>query len=164
MNRHVTFVFMITASSPFGAISAAAPPRSTMDAISFRRLGGQVRDMFFGLVLTLFATVIAYADEMPQGWVPEELALPDDAEVQTDRAIGSSIRMFSFSTATDVDELFSDWSDALEGGGYDIRPQQAEVEETSIEFSGQDILNAKIATEVASGGDRVVITFDATLE
>jgi hypothetical protein len=96
--------------------------------------------------------------------VPEVLVLPSDAEVQMDRAIGSSIRMFSFSTATDVDELFGDWSAALESEGYSIRPQRAELEETAIEFSGRNILNAKIATEVASGGDRVVITFDATLQ
>ncbi|MEI4194278.1 hypothetical protein V8359_00495 [Roseovarius sp. E0-M6] len=120
--------------------------------------------MLFGLVLSLFATVIVYADEMPQGWVPEVLTLPGDAEVQMDRAIGSSIRMFSFSTAADVNELFGDWSAALENHGYNIRPQQADLEETAIEFSGRNILNAKIATEVASDGDRVVITFDATLE
>lgn len=120
--------------------------------------------MFLGLVLSLFATVIVYADEMPQGWVPEVIALPSDAEIQMDRAIGSSIRMFSFSTATDIDELFGDWSAALEGDGYNIRPQQAELEEPIIEFSGRNILNAKIATNVASDGDRVVITFDATLE
>lgn len=120
--------------------------------------------MLFGLVLSLFATVIVYADEMPQGWVPEVLALPSDAEVQMDRAIGSSIRMFSFSTATDVDKLLEDWSAALEKEGYNIRPRQAELEETAIEFSGRNILNAKIATEVASSGDRVVVIFDATLE
>lgn len=120
--------------------------------------------MLFGLALSLLATVIVYAEEMPQGWVPEVLTLPVDAEVQMDRAIGSNIRMFSFSTAADVNELLGDWSAALESDGYNIRPQQADLEETAIEFSGRDILNAKIATEVASGGDRVVITFDATLE
>ncbi|MEQ8900492.1 MAG: hypothetical protein RID11_15990 [Roseovarius sp.] len=155
---------MITAPSQIGAVCVAAPPRPVMDGLSFRRLGGQVRDMLFGLVLSLFATVIVYAEEMPQGWVPEVLVLPSDAEVQMDRAIGSSIRMFSFSTATDVEELFGDWSAALESEGYSIRPQRAELEETAIEFSGRNILNAKIATEVASGGDRVVITFDATLQ
>ncbi|MGX0877393.1 hypothetical protein ACSSV4_002081 [Roseovarius sp. MBR-154] len=154
---------MSTASSQIGAVCAAAPPRPVMDGLSFRRFGGHVRDMVFGLVLSLFATAIVYAEEMPQSWVPEVLTLPDDAEVQMDRAIGSNIRMFSFSTAADVDDLFADWSDALESDGYNIRPQQADLEETAIEFSGRDILNAKIAPEVASGGDRVVITFDATL-
>ncbi|HBZ42999.1 MAG TPA: hypothetical protein DEO85_02860 [Maritimibacter sp.] len=163
-NADDTFAFMITASSPIGAVCVAAPPRTFLDGFAFHRLGGHVRDMLFGLVLTLFATVIVYADEMPQSWVPEVLALPDDAEIQTDRAIGSSIRMFSFSTATDVDELFGDWSAALESDGYSIRPHEAELEKTAIEFSGRDILNAKIATEVASADDRVVITFDATLE
>jgi len=81
-----------------------------------------------------------------------------------DRAIGSSIRMFSFSTAQEVEALFSDWSAALEENGYTIRTQQAELDETAIEFSGRDILNAKIATDVASEGERRVITFDATLQ
>jgi hypothetical protein len=120
--------------------------------------------MIFGLVLALFAAVIVCADEIPQSWVPEALTLPDDADVQIDRAIGSSIRMFSFSTAADLDALFADWTVKLEDGGYTIRPQQAELDQTSIEFSGRNILNAKIAAAPASSGARAVITFDATLE
>jgi hypothetical protein len=146
------------------AFSVAAPPRTVMTGMSFRRLGGYMRDMLSGLALALFAAVMVYADEIPQGWVPEILTLPVDAVVEMDRAIGSSIRMFSFSTETDVDTLFGDWSTALEDGGYSIRPQQVELDQNSIEFSGQNILNAKIATAAASTGDRVVITFDATLK
>lgn len=147
-----------------GAVSVTAPPRTFLNDLSLRRIGGYVRDMMLGLVLSLFAAVIVYAEEMPQGWVPEVLVLPDDAEVQTDRAIGSNIRMFSFSTEADVEELFVDWSAALENAGYNIRPQQSGLEEAAIEFSGSGILNGKIATEAASVGDSVVITFDATLE
>lgn len=120
--------------------------------------------MLFGIPLVLCAAVVSYADEIPQGWVPEALTLPEDAEVQMDRAIGSSIRMFSFSTEADVDQLFGDWSTELEDSGYSIRPQQAELDQSAIEFSGRNILNAKIATTVASDGDRAVVTFDATLE
>jgi hypothetical protein len=146
------------------AFGVTAPQRTVMTGLSFRSLGGYLRDMLFGLTLALFAAVIVYADEIPQGWVPEVLILPDDAEVQMDRAIGSSIRMFSFSTEADVDTLFGDWSTALEDSGYSIQPQQAELDQNSIEFSGRNILNAKIATAAANTGNRVVITFDATLE
>jgi len=147
-----------------GAVSVAAPTRTVTKDSFFHRLAGHSRDMLFGLVLSLFVAVIGRADEMPQGWVPEILVLPEDAEVQMDRAIGSSIRMFSFSTATDVEGLFINWSSALEREGYTIRRQQSELEGTAIEFSGGHILNAKIATDAASGGERAVITFDATLE
>ncbi|WP_448328389.1 hypothetical protein [Sulfitobacter sp. M13] len=146
------------------AFNVTAPPRTLMTGMSFRRLCGKMRDMLFGLTLVLFAGVIAYADEVPHGWVPEVLMLPDDAAIEMDRAIGSSIRMFSFSTETDIDILFGDWSTALEESGYSIRPQQVELDQNSIEFSGRNILNAKIATAAANTGDRVVITFDATLK
>lgn len=155
---------MSIASYQIDAISVMAPPRTVLDGPSLCRFGRHFRDMLFGIALSLFAAVIVYADEMPHGWVPEVIVLPEDAEVQMDRAIGSSIRMFSFSTGADVEELFGTWSSALEAEGYTIRMQQAELEESVIEFSGQNILNAKIATEAASGRDRVVITFDATLE
>ncbi len=155
---------MNIASCQIDALGVTTPPRTIIIGLSFRRFGGQLRDMLFGLMLALFAAVIVYADEIPQGWVPETLTLPDDAEVQMDRAIGSSIRMFSFSTEADVDKLFGDWSAKLEDSGYNIRPQQAELDQSAIEFSGRNILNAKIATAAASNGDRVVITFDATLE
>ena len=120
-------------------------------------------DMILGVALSLCATVIVYADEI-QGWVPEAIILPDDAEVVMNREIGSSIRMFSFSTQADVEVLFRDWSAALEESKYSLRPQQTEFDETAIEFSGEDILNAKIAAGVANGDEPVVITFDATLK
>jgi hypothetical protein len=153
---------MCILSSKSGAICVPSP--APYDRPSFRHLCGHIKEILLVLVLSLFATVIVYAEDMPQGWVPDVLVLPDDAEVMMDRAIGSSIRMFSFSTAQDVEALFGDWSAALEENGYTIRTQQAELDETAIEFSGRDILNAKIATDVASEGERRVITFDATLQ
>jgi len=155
---------MMSSPCQTGAFSATAPPRPVIDGSLLRRLAERGKDVLLGLVLSLFVAVIVRADEMPQGWVPEVLVLPEDAEVQTDRAIGSSIRMFSFTTGADVETLFEDWSSALEGEGYSIRRQQSELEGTAIEFSGNHILNAKIATEAASAGERVVITLDATLE
>jgi hypothetical protein len=147
-----------------GAFSVTAPPRPVFDGSFLRRFAERGKDMLLGFVLSLFVAVIVRADEMPQGWVPEVLVLPEDAEVQMDRAIGSSIRMFSFKTGADVESLFEDWSSALEGEGYSIRRQQSELEGTAIEFSGGHILNAKIAIEAASTGERVVITLDATLQ
>ncbi|MGO4917747.1 hypothetical protein [Pseudogemmobacter sp. W21_MBD1_M6] len=115
------------------------------------------------MTLAFFASAIVLADELPQGWVPEILSLPGDAEVTTDRSIGSSIRMFSFKTQDDIGNLFETWTDALDKDGYTVRPQPSELDGTTIEFSGRDILNAKIATEVVSDDARSVITFDATL-
>lgn len=155
---------MCILSPQSGAICVPFSPLARYDRPLLRRVCGHIKEMLLALVLSLFATVIVYAEDMPQGWVPDVLVLPDDAEVMMDRAIGSSIRMFSFSTAQDVEALFGDWSVALEENGYTIRAQQAELDETAIEFSGRDILNAKIATDVAGEGKRRVITFDATLQ
>ena len=80
-----------------------------------------------------------------------------------EREIGSSIRMFSFTTQDDVGALFEMWSKALDDDGYTVRIQPADIAGTTIEFSGREILNAKIATEVASDDVLSVITFDATL-
>lgn len=150
--------------SQTGAVCATAPPRTATKDLFLSRLAGPFWDMLFGFVLSLFLAVVVYADEVPQGWVPEVLMLPEDAKVQMDRAVGSNIRMFSFSTGADVEDLFDNWSSALEREGYKIRPQQGELEAEAIEFSGHHILNAKIATHPASDGGRAVITFDATLE
>lgn len=146
-----------------GAIGVTAPQIAAPNGLTRRRLGAHLRDMLFGLALTLFLAAMVYAEEMPQDWVPDVLSLPPDAEIEMDRAIGSSIRMFSFRTAADAKELLRAWSEALANDGYNIRPQQTELEETAIEFSGGDILNAKIATDPASGDGKVVITFDATI-
>jgi hypothetical protein len=119
-------------------------------------------------VLAAFLTVTtaanAQADAAPQDWVPEALVLPADIEVLTDREIGSSLRMFSFSTAADVDALLADWQDALQLAGFTITQAQDEALERVIEFSGQSISNAKIAVTPSTLDDRHVIEFDATLQ
>lgn len=140
-----------------------APPRTILNGLSPRRFGVHVSNVLFGLILSLFAAGMVYSEEVPQDWVPQVLVLPEDAEVELDRAIGANIRMFSFSTGADLETLFGDWSAALEEDGYDIRPQQADLDEKVIEFSGRDILNAKIGAEATTGNDRTVITFDVTL-
>jgi hypothetical protein len=102
--------------------------------------------------------------EMPQGWVPAALMMPADAEVLTDREIGSSLRMFSFNTAADVDELLAAWEEALRLAGFTITQQLDESLERVIEFSGEGITNAKIAVTPSMLDDLHVIEFDATLQ
>jgi len=155
---------MSTASCQIGAARAPAPPRTVKHGVSSRTALKHLKEMLFGLVLSVFAAAIVFADEIPQGWVPEAIALPGDAEIVMDREIGSGIRMFSFSTGADVEALFGVWTAALEEDGYEIRPQPAGFDVTAIEFSGGALLNAKIATGAPTEGDRVVITFDATLQ
>lgn len=119
--------------------------------------------MLFSLFLLFVATEITYADQASESWIPEVIALPDDAEMQTNRNIGPRIRMLSFSTETDAAELLEEWSVALKADGYSLRPQRAELSGTTIEFSGGDILNAKVETSASIEDDRAVITLDATL-
>lgn len=155
---------MSISSCQFDAIDVLAPLRVLVDRLSSLGLARHIKGSLFGLMLTLFASVIVYGDEMPQGWVPEALIMPDDAEVQMDRAVGSSIRIFSFSTEADAEALLDDWSAVLEENGYTIRPRLAGLEASVLEFSGPGIQNAKIAAGSDRSGDRVVITFDASLE
>lgn len=155
---------MTTTLCQTNALRVPAPLSPRPTDLPLRRVGAHLRDMLFGLVLAGSAAVIVYADEFPQGWVPEGLILPGDADFQMERAIGSSIRMFSFTTEASVDGLFSDWSAALEQDGYSIRAQEADLENSAIEFSGSGILNAKIAAAPSPDAGRMVITFDATLQ
>lgn len=113
--------------------------------------------------LTYATFVAAQDDEVPQSWVPEVLVMPEDIEVLSDRAVGSSLRMFSFSTATDVDALIDDWEDDLREAGYTIVAAEVETLENVIEFSGPGINNAKIAVTPSTIDDRHVVEFDATL-
>ena len=76
-----------------------------------------VRDAIIAAWLVLAASAVVYADEHLQDWIPDVLAFPDDAEVMTERAIGSTVRMFSIATGADVDALFADWEEGLNGNG-----------------------------------------------
>jgi hypothetical protein len=128
------------------------------------RLRAHLHSAMLVVVLLLAASISALADEVLQDWIPGALEMPADIEVITDRAIGSSIRMFSFSTERDGEELLSEWEAALtEEQGYQITRTQDEVLGNAIEFSGDDILNAKILVAPQSDGNETVIEFDATL-
>lgn len=123
-------------------------------------------------LLTLLAAVafayatatLAIAQDQVQSWVPAELEMPADIEVLSDHEIGSSLRMFSFSTESDVDELLTDWEEALSAAGYAIIQGEGDILERVIEFSGQGINNAKIAVAPASADDHNIIEIDATLQ
>ncbi|KPQ14785.1 MAG: protein of unknown function containing DUF3517 domain [Rhodobacteraceae bacterium HLUCCO18] len=143
------------------------PPRAslalTCHAIieTFRRL--PIRDLILAAAIVLAASVVVHADENLPDWIPDVLTFPDDAEVVTDRAVGSSIRLFSISTEADVDTLLADWEEELTENGYPVTQEAGELLDRSIEFTGPDIVNAKIIVAPTTDGSRSLIEFDATL-
>lgn len=126
-------------------------------------LRAHLRSALLVAFLVLAASFAALAEEALQDWVPEALALPADAEIETDRSIGSSIRMFSFSTMQDGDALLAEWEVALQEAGYRINQSQDDIIVRAIEFSGHDILNAKILVSEPSTSERWLVEFDATM-
>jgi hypothetical protein len=122
-----------------------------------------IRDMLFAAGLVLTASAVVYAEEHLQDWIPDVLVIPDDAEVVTDRAIGSTARMFAITTGADVDALFMDWEESLTSNGYPVSQGADDILGRSIEFSGPGIANAKIIIAPTTDGDRNIIEFDATL-
>lgn len=123
-----------------------------------------VKDALIAAWLVLAASAVVYADGHLQDWIPDVLAIPDDAEVVTDRAIGSTVRMFSIATGADVDALFADWEESLSGNGYPVMQGADDLLDRSIEFSGPGITNAKIIVAPTTDDGRSIIEFDATLD
>lgn len=141
-------------------------------ALDLRALAGAVgriawrvpiRDILLAGAMVLAASVVVYADEHIQDWIPDVLTFPEDAEVVTDRAIGSSIRLFSISTGADVDALLADWAESLAGNGYPLVQDAGDLLDRSIEFTGPGIANAKIIVAPVTEDGRSLIEFDATL-
>ena len=126
-----------------------------------------IRDMVLAAAIVVAASVVVHADENIhehiQNWIPDVLTFPDDTEVVTDRAIGSSSRLFSISTEADVDTLLADWEEELTENGYPVTQEAGELLDRSIEFTGPDIVNAKIIVAPTTDGSRSLIEFDATL-
>lgn len=120
--------------------------------------------MLFGLFLSMFTAAVVFADEETQGWIPDVLTMPEDAEVLMDRAIGSTVRMYSIATAADVDALFSEWEESLGSNGYPVTQGAEDLLDRSIEFNGPGIANAKIIVAPTTDDGRSVIEFDATLD
>lgn len=123
----------------------------------------KVRDAVIALLITVLASAIAYADEAIQDWIPDVLVFPDDTEVVMDRAIGSSVRLFSIATGADMDALFTEWQESLDTSGFIVAETPGELLERTIEFSGPGISNAKIIVAPRAEEGRSIIEFDATL-
>jgi len=123
-----------------------------------------VRDAIIAAWFVLAASAVVYADEHLQDWIPDILTIPDDAEVMTDRAIGSTVRMFSIATGADADALLADWEERLNGNGFPVTHGADDLLDRSIEFSGPGIANAKIIVSPTSDDGRSIIEFDATLD
>lgn len=113
--------------------------------------------------MIVLAAAIVYADETIQEWIPDVLLFPEDTEVVMDRAVGSTVWMFSIATGTDTDALLAKWEESLNMNGYPVTQAGGEVLERSIEFSGPGILNAKILVAPRAQDGRSIIEFDATL-
>lgn len=122
-----------------------------------------IRKMTIAACFVLAASAAVYAEELLQDWIPDVLTIPDDMEVVTDRAIGSTVRMFSIATGADVDTLFRDWEESLNDNGYTIQQGAGDLLDRSIEFSGSGIANAKIIVAPTTEDGRSLIEFDATL-
>ena len=115
------------------------------------------------VALFLRTTTAAESQESLQDWLPGVLELPEDAEVLADRQIGSTIRMLTLRTSANVDDLLSEWEQALRSDGYAIGRGREEPADGVIEFSGTGIVNAKIIVAPGGNDDGRVIEIDATL-
>lgn len=155
----MTFVSFHGAHRPFEFRMLSA----LLERLRFTSPRRPVRDMIIAGFLVLSATAIVYAEEHLQAWIPDVLSMPEDAEVVMDRAIGSTVRMFSIATDADVEALFADWEESLRTNGYIVMPADGELLQRLIEFSGPGIANAKIILAPATPDDTNLIEFDATL-
>lgn len=135
--------------------------------VGARRAGRSLaafRDMMLAAAIVLAAAVVVHAEEHIQNWIPDVLVFPEDSEVMADRAVGSSIRLFSISTRADVDTLLAEWESSLSDNGYPVTQEAGDLLDRSIEFTGPGITNAKIIVAPTTEDGRSVIEFDATLE
>jgi len=132
--------------------------------LDWRWLKGTLRNIAVTACLVLPLAMTLQADEPRPNWLPEAIELPADNDVLMDRSIGSSLRMFSFSTEHNTETLLEDWEEALRLAGYSINQTKGDILETAIEFSGQGINNAKIVVAPASADGRSTIEIDATLQ
>mgnify|MGYP001067784258 CR=1 FL=1 len=150
------------------AIALAAPSGRPAISVTGRIGRTAFRDVLLAAAIVLAAATIGHAQERmlawTQDWVPAVLGVPDDAELLRDREIGSTVRMFSFATAQDVDALMLDWETALQDAGFQIDQAPDELLERAIEFSGTGITNAKIVAGVTGEDGRTIIEVDATLQ
>jgi hypothetical protein len=115
------------------------------------------------LVALVLGTATVTAEEQPQSWIPEEITLPEDMEIVTDRSIGSAIRVFTFTTREDGDALADLWREALETGPYQVKPAAEGLDQRLIEFSGGRVQNGQIAFSRGADSTDTTVQFDASL-
>lgn len=123
-----------------------------------------VKDVLIAAWLVLAASVVVHADAQRHDLSPDVLAIPDDEEVVTDRAICSTFRMFFIATGADVDALFADWEESLSGNRYPVTQGADDLLDRLIKFSGPCITNPKIIVAPTTDDGRSIIEFDATLD
>ncbi len=175
--RKVSPVGLTPLRLPFTSRTMTSTCITPVQPIPFSQAAGAFRRYFVGVLplrvvrgalitvwLVLAASAVVYADEHLQDWIPGVLTIPDDAEVVKDRAIGSTMRIFSIATGADVDALFADWEESLSGNGYPVTQGADDLLDRSIEFSGPGIVNAKIIVAPSSEDGRSIVEFDATLD
>ncbi len=148
-------------TAPVAPLLVPAIPRIRSNVPA--RLGRAGRDAIAAGLIVCLGVALAHAEVALQDWIPDVLAMPADAEVVTDREIGSTVRMFSLSTDEDVGPLLASWEEALRNGGYSIERDTEELVEGAIEFSGPGISNAKIVANRTAEDGETLIEFDATL-
>jgi len=122
------------------------------------------RDAAIGAAIVCLAAAVAHADIDLQDWIPDVLSIPADAEVVTDRQVGSSVRLFSFQSGVDPSDLLAEWEDSLTTNGYAVQRARDELVANSIEFTGPGIANAKVVATPTADQDRTLFEFDATLQ
>jgi hypothetical protein len=119
-------------------------------------------------MVLLLAVQTAQADSAPkpasQDWIPAAIELPADLEVTVDRAIGSSTRIFRFTTHEDGASLIARWSEALDAAGFQVEEPNPELDVEQIEFSGPGIGNAKISIQPSATDGLTTVLFDASLD
>ncbi|MCA8879478.1 MAG: hypothetical protein KDA73_05830 [Rhodobacteraceae bacterium] len=119
-------------------------------------------------VALLLAAQTAQAESAPkpasQDWIPAAIELPADLDVTVDRAIGSSTRIFRFTTHEDGASLIARWTDALETAGFQIEEPNPDLDVEQIEFSGPGIGNAKISIQPSAKDGMTAVLFDASLD
>ena len=84
-------------------------------------------------------------------------------EIVTDRSIGASSRMFSFTTKQDPDALSRKWRAALEQAPYQVKPASETLDRRLIEFSGQTIRTGQSAFVDSADNGATTVQFDASL-
>ena len=144
------------------SLSFNSPPAlPVIRTAAFLRSG---RDAMIGAAIACLAAAVAHANIDLQDWIPDVLSIPSDAEVVTDRQVGSTVRLFSFQSGVDPSDLLADWEDELVTNGYAIQRERDELVENSIEFTGPGLANAKVVATPTADQDLTLFEFDATLQ